>query len=185
MVVHYPKPTTEETAALKPAFASIPAAIAYLGGPSRSKFYADILPRLQTVNWGTRKFVVVSSMDQLIVEETREGAESLRQQNEPGDDSYAGFDKPPEEVDIAVVEVVLASDAQFFIDHPNATGRTRDFVSGECPLHVPPGHRAIVRVYQVVPVPLPARAGPQPIVARARTEVLGHYGEGRTRDKAK
>jgi hypothetical protein len=96
MVVHYPKPTTEETAALKPALASIPNAIKYCGGISRSKFYSDVLPLLQTVNFGTRRFVVVSSMDRLIAEragvqgagvKTHEGAssaEAVGQQNEPG-----------------------------------------------------------------------------------------------------
>jgi hypothetical protein len=98
MVVNYPKPKTEETAALKPALASIPNAIAYYGGVSRSKFYADILPLLKTVNFGARRFVVVSSMDQLIAERASvqsaglkshegasvEGAEAVGQQNEPG-----------------------------------------------------------------------------------------------------
>jgi hypothetical protein len=78
----------------------------------------------------------------------------------PSDDSNASFDKPPEEVDSAVAAAVLASDAQFFIDHPNATGRTRNFVPGECPLHVPPGHRVVVRVYHVVPGLPPPRARP-------------------------
>ena len=94
--MHYPKPKTEEMAALKPALASIPNAIAYYGGVSRSKFYADILPLLQTVNFGARRFVVVSSMDRLIAEragvqgvgvknhEGASGAEAVGQQNEPG-----------------------------------------------------------------------------------------------------
>jgi hypothetical protein len=37
-----------------------------MGGPSRSKFYADILPLLDTVKFGSRNFVVVMSMDRLI-----------------------------------------------------------------------------------------------------------------------
>jgi len=51
---------------LKPALASIKAACEYMGGISRAKFYADILPLLETVKLGTRNFVVVSSMDRLI-----------------------------------------------------------------------------------------------------------------------
>jgi hypothetical protein len=93
--MHYPKPKAEETAALKPALASIPNAIKYCGGISRSKFYSDVLPLLQTVNFGARRFVVVSSMDRLIAERAGEGAgvknhegasgaEEVGQQNEPG-----------------------------------------------------------------------------------------------------
>ena len=51
---------------LKPALVSILDACAYLGGVSRAKFYADILPKLETVKLGRRNFVVVASMDQLI-----------------------------------------------------------------------------------------------------------------------
>jgi hypothetical protein len=50
----------------KPALASIKAACEYLGGVSRAKFYADILPLLETVKLGSRNFVVVASMDRLI-----------------------------------------------------------------------------------------------------------------------
>jgi hypothetical protein len=52
--------------ALKPALASIPDACKYMGDVSRSKFYADLLPRLETVHIGSRHFVVVASMDRLI-----------------------------------------------------------------------------------------------------------------------
>jgi hypothetical protein len=51
---------------LKPALASIRAACEYMGGVSRAKFYADILPLLETVKLGSRNFVVVASMDRLI-----------------------------------------------------------------------------------------------------------------------
>jgi len=51
---------------LKPALASILDACAYMGGVSRAKFYADILPLLETVKLGRRNFVVVASMDRLI-----------------------------------------------------------------------------------------------------------------------
>ena len=51
---------------LKPALASIRDACTYLGSVSRAKFYADILPKLDTVHLGTRHFVVVASMDRFI-----------------------------------------------------------------------------------------------------------------------
>ena len=51
---------------LKPALASIKTSCAYMGGVSRSKFYADLLPQLETVKLGGRNFVVVASMDRLI-----------------------------------------------------------------------------------------------------------------------
>jgi hypothetical protein len=56
----------EPVAALKPALTSITAACDYMGGVSRAKFYADVLPLLETVKLGTRNFVVVESMDRLI-----------------------------------------------------------------------------------------------------------------------
>jgi hypothetical protein len=37
-----------------------------MGDPSRTKFYADILPQLESVHFGRRHFVVVASMDRLI-----------------------------------------------------------------------------------------------------------------------
>jgi hypothetical protein len=55
---------------LKPALASIPNACNYMGGVSRAKFYADILPLLETVHFGKRHFVVVESMDRLIAAKT-------------------------------------------------------------------------------------------------------------------
>jgi hypothetical protein len=56
----------EPVALLKPALASIKAACEYMGGVSRAKFYADLLPLLETVKFGTRNLVVVESMDRLI-----------------------------------------------------------------------------------------------------------------------
>lgn len=53
-------------APLKPALADIPSAISYLGKPSRSKFYADLLPNLDIVRFGTRTFVTIASLDRLI-----------------------------------------------------------------------------------------------------------------------
>ncbi len=61
----YPE-LSESVPSLKPALASINAARAYMGGLSRSKFYADILPLLDTVKFGNRNFVIVMSMDRLI-----------------------------------------------------------------------------------------------------------------------
>jgi hypothetical protein len=37
-----------------------------MGDVSRAKFYADLLPQLETVHIGSRHFVVVESMDRLI-----------------------------------------------------------------------------------------------------------------------
>jgi len=37
-----------------------------MGGVSRAKFYADILPDLETIKLGKRNLVVVASMDRLI-----------------------------------------------------------------------------------------------------------------------
>jgi hypothetical protein len=54
------------TIALKPALASIERACEYMGGISRSKFYADILPLLETVKLGNRNMIVVASIDRLI-----------------------------------------------------------------------------------------------------------------------
>jgi hypothetical protein len=51
---------------LKPALASIKASCNYMGGVSRAKFYADLLPLLETVKLGGRNFVVIASMDRLI-----------------------------------------------------------------------------------------------------------------------
>lgn len=56
----------ENVSSLKPILASIKASCDYMGGVSRAKFYADLLPLLETVKLGSRHFVVVSSMDRLI-----------------------------------------------------------------------------------------------------------------------
>jgi hypothetical protein len=60
------EPPQTLVAPLKPALASIEVSCGYMGGVSRAKFYADILPLLETVKLGTRTFVVVESMDRLI-----------------------------------------------------------------------------------------------------------------------
>jgi hypothetical protein len=64
----------EAVTPLRPALASIKASCEYLGNVSRAKFYADLLPQLETVKLGGRNFVVVASMDKLI-EATRRRAE--------------------------------------------------------------------------------------------------------------
>ena len=61
-----PPPRCEQTQPLKPRLASIPNACAYMGDVSCSKFYADVLPLVDSVYIGTRHFVVVESMDRLI-----------------------------------------------------------------------------------------------------------------------
>jgi hypothetical protein len=55
-----------EGPALKPVLASIPNSLKYMGGISRAKFYADVLPLLETVKIGSRNLVVVESMNRLI-----------------------------------------------------------------------------------------------------------------------
>jgi hypothetical protein len=56
---------------MRPALASIPIAIDYLGKPSRSKFYADLLPLLDVVRFGNRTFVTIESLDRLIAANRR------------------------------------------------------------------------------------------------------------------
>jgi hypothetical protein len=61
----------ERVGSLTPALASIEASCDYLGGISRAKFYADILPLLETVRLGSRNLVVVASMDRLIASRSK------------------------------------------------------------------------------------------------------------------
>jgi hypothetical protein len=56
---------------LKPALISIPDALYYLGGISRSKFYVDVLPLVDTVKIGKRNFVTTDSLDRLIAANQR------------------------------------------------------------------------------------------------------------------
>jgi hypothetical protein len=60
------KPPIHTTETLRPALTPIPDACKYMGKVSRAKFYADILPELETVHLGTRHLVVVASMDRYI-----------------------------------------------------------------------------------------------------------------------
>jgi hypothetical protein len=55
-------------AELRPALTDITGARRYLGGVSRAKLYADLMPRLDIVRIGTRTLIVVESLDRLIGE---------------------------------------------------------------------------------------------------------------------
>ena len=57
---------------LKPGLMSIADACRYLS-ISRAKFYADILPRLDSVPIGSRNLIVSISLDRYIREHTRNG----------------------------------------------------------------------------------------------------------------
>jgi hypothetical protein len=61
---------------LKPALASIKSACEYLGGISRSKFYSDVLPLLETIKFGARNLVIVASMDRLIASRSKSSLEN-------------------------------------------------------------------------------------------------------------
>jgi hypothetical protein len=64
-------PTKGPPGALTPVLISIRDACIYLGGVSRSKFYNDILPLLDTVKIGKRNFVTTNSIDRLIAANQR------------------------------------------------------------------------------------------------------------------
>ena len=72
--------TVADNAGLKPALASINESCRYMGGVSRAKFYADILPRLETVHIGRRHLVVIASMDRLIAAGSSVVASAMNQQ---------------------------------------------------------------------------------------------------------
>jgi hypothetical protein len=57
-----PHPTNEPASALL----SYPVARRYLGDPSASKFFADLLPELDVVRFGRRSFVTRESVNRLI-----------------------------------------------------------------------------------------------------------------------
>jgi hypothetical protein len=55
-------------------------------------------------------------------------------------------------LDRKALERAVASDRDFFEQHPGAVERERDFVPGESPFpFTPKGHRAVVRVTQLAP----------------------------------
>ena len=64
-------PSRAPPGTLKPALISIRDAIYYLGGLSRSKFYNDVLPLVDTVKIGKRNFVTTDSLDRLIAANQR------------------------------------------------------------------------------------------------------------------
>jgi hypothetical protein len=64
-------PSRASSRPFKPALISIPDAIYYLGGLSRSKFYNDVLPLVDTVKIGKRNFVTTDSLDRLIAANQR------------------------------------------------------------------------------------------------------------------
>jgi hypothetical protein len=70
---------------LRPALADIPGAIEYLGGPSRTKFYADLLPRLDVVRFGNRTFVTVESLDRLIATNRQPAAQNGSERRRPAE----------------------------------------------------------------------------------------------------
>jgi len=55
----------------KPALISIRDALYYLGGLSRSKFYNDVLPLVDSVKIGKRNFITTDSLDRLIAANQR------------------------------------------------------------------------------------------------------------------
>ena len=61
-------------APLLPRLTSIPGACAYLGNIGAAKFYADLLPQLETVKLGRRTFVTIASLDALIDKNKRVAA---------------------------------------------------------------------------------------------------------------
>ena len=67
---------------LKPALASIKASCEYLGDVSRAKLYADVLPELDTILIGSRRFILVESMDRYI-QQRRAAAPSAGQAGTP------------------------------------------------------------------------------------------------------
>ena len=82
-------------ASLRPALSDIPGAIEYLGGPSCSKFYADLLPQLDVVRFGTRTFVTIESLDRIIAANTRPAIERSSKQAEESPNAAAdSMDRP-------------------------------------------------------------------------------------------
>ena len=59
---------------MRPALLNIADACLYLGKIGRAKFYADYLPRLDVVKFGTRTAVTLDSLDRLIDSHRRQAA---------------------------------------------------------------------------------------------------------------
>jgi hypothetical protein len=66
------EPKVGEAQQLRPMLASITGACEYAGNISRSQFYADVLPWVQTVKFGRRRMVVLKSLDDLIAKRAAE-----------------------------------------------------------------------------------------------------------------
>ena len=58
--------STASDGSFRPALTDIPGACAYLGNIGKSKFYSDILSKLDIVKFGTRTFITLDSLDRLI-----------------------------------------------------------------------------------------------------------------------
>src|SRR4051812_7239759 len=58
--------STASDGSFRPALTDIPGACAYLGNIGKSKFYSDILSKLDIVKFGTRTFITLDSLDKLI-----------------------------------------------------------------------------------------------------------------------
>jgi hypothetical protein len=90
--------SSEIITTLKPALASINTARGYMGNPSRSKFYADVLPHLETIKFGDtdkRRWVIVASMDRLIdARRTTSGSDEQIQSALDPDTSARGAARP-------------------------------------------------------------------------------------------
>jgi hypothetical protein len=71
-------PTRGPPGPFKPALISIRDALYYLGGLSRSKFYTDVLPLVDTVKIGKRNFVTTDSLDRLIAANQRSAQSQAR-----------------------------------------------------------------------------------------------------------
>jgi hypothetical protein len=73
---------------LRPALTDIAGACAYFGNISRAKFYADILPRLDIVKFGTRTLVTIESLDRLIAANRKPGSDQSPDVSAPQHGSY-------------------------------------------------------------------------------------------------
>jgi hypothetical protein len=75
--------STSSDGSFRPALTDIPGACAYLGNIGRSKFYSDLLPKLDVVKFGTRTFITLESLDRLITANCQLAVEADEESNEP------------------------------------------------------------------------------------------------------
>jgi hypothetical protein len=88
------KPESSYSApSLKPALLSINDSCRYLGGISRPKFYADLLPLLDTVKIDNRHLVVVASLDALIAARRQRSSSGIAAYEECGPVAKGGNPK--------------------------------------------------------------------------------------------